>query len=356
MLKNLDATPIHSAMDYFAPTANMWGDGVASYEAQKAQHTDEMIGRRAGLLAAVRLVEQQSLDTSQPLEAPVREAVDRYWATYWTKVKEYGDEIPQEGEVIHGGKYRESYVSLSEYEGKEAVTKHAEAAVLRPEVSVLSAVDGAGAPKLYAYTESENGEAVLTMERIKGESLSSRINLDRKWRSTPLSEDDSKSISLGLIDALQKISNAGYLYRDMNLDHVIIEDGDAEGISVKLLDLESSLLKDEQGRAVMHDQRGTWETMAPEEFKEEGVMTEASLVYMVGTVLSQLLLGKNQFFVDIPDIDDNSLRKMAEYVHTAYPDPYIEGSLGTVVREALQPLPENRPQSLQELRSMLVGE
>lgn len=85
-------------------------------------------------------------------------------------------------------------------------------------------------------------------------------------------------------------------------------------------------------------------------------MTEASLVYMVGTVLSQLLLGKSQFFVDLPDIDDDSLRKMAEYVHTAYPSPYIQGQLGAVVRDALQPLPEDRPQSLQALRSMLVGE
>lgn len=356
MLKNLDSVPINSAMDYFAPTGSMWEEGASAYEEQKARHTDEMIGRRAGLLAAVRLLERQSVEASQPLEAPSWEAMDRYWATYWINVKESREQLLQEGEVIHGGKYRDSYVSLSEYEGREAVTKHAESVVLRSELSILSAVDGAGAPKVYAYTENENGEATLTMERIKGESLSSHINLDGKWRSIPLSEEESKTISLGLIDALQKISDAGYLYRDMNFDHVIIENADAGGVSVKMLDLESSLLKDEQGRGAIHDSRGTWETMSPEEFKEGGVMTEASLVYMVGTVLSQLLLGKSQFFVDLPDIDDDSLRKMAEYVHTAYPSPYIQGQLGAVVRDALQPLPEDRPQSLQALRSMLVGE
>jgi serine/threonine protein kinase len=338
---------IRNAMDGFAPTGGMWEKGVWMHDDQLSY-----VGRQASLLSALYTVQAEAVRAGEGgslSDGAAQEAVERYWVTCWSD-REY-PRVSEE-RVIHRGKDRDSYVTQGEMNGAPVIVKHAHADVLRRELAILSAVAGRGVPRVYGF-DMRDQESLLFIEYLKADSLSKTIGLDKDWNSKPVDQERAVAISLGLIDALRCIGEAGYLYRDLSPDHIMIDEegGDTR---VRLIDVESSVLKDEHGVAHIETERDTWETMAPEEFTFGTDLTEATSVYAVGCIMAQLMTGKSHFHVDnVPGFDAKQLREEAKYVHTTRPDLTIEGQLGDVVRRALSPNPKDRPQSLAELADII---
>lgn len=331
-------------MDGFAPTGGMWEKGVFVYDDARAKS----LARQASILDALDTVATESVqhDAHQALDKG--QALERYWAQVWLNE---GDNTVENGSLIYEGKGRDSYVTTGEYDGQSAIVKHGPLKAIRNELSILSAVDGVAVPRVYGYHE-EGERGSLSIERLSGTSLKDHIKLNREWQSEPLDRVTACKITIGLARALEYIRKKGYLYRDLNLDHIFIDDSTDE-MNVRLIDVESSERLNPGGIANSESSRGTWETMAPEEFRPGAELTEATLVYSTGVVLAQLLKGKNQFYVNLPDMSNDRLRFAAEYAHIAYSDPKIEGQLGKVVKKALAPNPKDRPQTLAEFIEML---
>ncbi len=239
-------------------------------------------------------------------------------------------------------------VSFAEYGGEPVVTKSG-GAYLEREAVILRDIDYAGVPKVIDDIQDESGDRTLMLERMRGTALSKYISLDQQWNSRPLDEAEAIAIVDGLARCFAAVIRAGYYYRDLNLEHVLV---DAEQVS--LVDHERDV---PAATGVIDTLGGTWETMAPEEFAKDGRMTEASNVYTLGVVLTQLLQGRNPFFLaNGGDTSEEDLRASVKALHEAPPrievgDPRLDGLINTV----LQPDPQMRIQTVTQFRAELAA-
>lgn len=132
----------------------------------------------------------------------------------------------------------------------------------------------------------------IVMERIEGENAKEWLHLDREWNGTPLGWPSAKKRLSHYVVAEMDLLNRGAHYRDLNLEHLIFQDDKAV-----LIDHEATILStDEQPNQWPLDSfRGTWETMAPEEFSGRGILTMRTATYRVAVIAHLALTGKLPF-------------------------------------------------------------
>ncbi len=257
----------------------------------------------------------------------------------------------QLGEVIHQARHKpESHATLEgTYDGQPVIVKRGDGH-LRREEAVLGAVDFDGIPKVVGYLE-ENGQNILIMGRLPGVTLSQYIALDDTWRSRELSIQEALHIVDGLSLCFESLHEAGYLYRDLNLSHVIISES-----RVGLVDHEWCVESDASGVGRVDNQAGTWETMAPEEFVVDNSMARTSNTYTLGVVLLQLVTGKNPFFVSVKETPNTELQRLrAKELHRQLPSIQTgHTDIDHILRQALQPEPSKRYQSVAAFRDALA--
>ena len=239
-------------------------------------------------------------------------------------------------------------------DGVAAVVKEGAVGSIAAEYRVLRAVHGPGIPKVLGY-EEEGSTASLAMEKLPGVGLDTFIGLERGWRSRPLHSTDAVEIVGQLAERFKSVSRGGYLYRDLNLAHVVVDEGSRGDFQVGLLDYELCVPK--RGDVARIDTtKGTWETMAPEEFRRGSTMTEASNVYSLGVVLVQLTTGRNPFFVSGELAPDEEQGKgLTEFLHRRGLtfSPFEGSPMGDVISRSLAPNPEDRFQTLDEFQDAL---
>lgn len=166
---------------------------------------------------------------------------------------------------------------------KTAVSENDEGR-LEQEAAILRHLEGSGlAPKLLRATSK-----AVDMEYIEGQSLCDWIHLKDDWSATPVEYSKAKRRLKQYIDLEEGLLDKGVLYRDMNLNHVIFTDKEA-----RIIDLEASSLR-ERNEDVwnIHSRRGTWETMAPEEFVNSNVLTRRTASYRSAILIHLVLTGK----------------------------------------------------------------
>jgi serine/threonine protein kinase len=132
--------------------------------------------------------------------------------------------------------------------------------------------------------------ALIKIETINGISLKQLLAKNDNKNPTPHKWNDAKVYLKQYVDAEMDLLHKGALYRDLNVDHVIFSNQVAY-----FIDLESTIIKDEHDEWTLNDMRGTWETMAPEEFRGFGKLDSRTATYRVAVVAHVLLTGELPF-------------------------------------------------------------
>lgn len=138
---------------------------------------------------------------------------------------------------------------------------------------------------------SDNGkEASIYMETIQGQSLKQLLGMQDEYLVKPRRWGEAKKFLDKYVAAEMDLLSRGALYRDMNLDHLIFT-----GNKAVFIDLESTLINPRQHAWLLNDMRGTWETMAPEEFPGYGQLSARTATYRVAAVAYLMLVGRLPF-------------------------------------------------------------
>lgn len=253
-------------------------------------------------------------------------------------------------EVIHEPEYKSlgAKTFYAVYEDQDVVVKMADSNLSR-EANILQSIDSNHIPKVIKHIADDPNSHLLILERLPGESLVNRIGLTEDWHSTPVTANEAVRIVDGLADCFQELIKSGYLYRDLNLGHILVAD------SISLVDHEWNVLINDAGNAIVDAPAGTWETMAPEEFVVGQTMTESSNVYTCGAVLLQLLTGRNHLHILKADIPDEGARRQAtlDRINRHENIEMSNERLATFISTALHPDPNNRHQSIEQFKKDL---
>jgi len=138
--------------------------------------------------------------------------------------------------------------------------------------------------------ESDVNQASIVMETLEGKSLREILGMRDEYNAKPKAWKEVSKLLKQYVGAETDLLERGALYRDMNLDHIIFANDKAY-----LVDLESTIINAGADRWSLNDMRGTWETMAPEEFPGYGELSARTATYRVAVVAYLLIVGKLPF-------------------------------------------------------------
>jgi serine/threonine-protein kinase len=195
----------------------------------------------------------------------------------------------------------------------------------------------------------------MVMELLEGRSLAAEIE-----RQGPLPPSDVVAIGTKVIEALIAVHGRKILHRDLKTENIFVLDGaDRSGASIKLLDFGAVKLLDDNARHSITDPGvavGTPAYMPPETAFNKR-LDERADIYAMGVVLYKMLTAR------LPFDGDSFGALMANIVRTEAPP--IAATRGTsgpvppgleaVVRCCLEKRPEDRFQSMRELRTALTA-
>ncbi len=197
----------------------------------------------------------------------------------------------------------------------------------------------------------EGGLLFLVMPFIDGGTLTSYLR-----RSLPdLSE--VSAMYQQLLDAVEYAHEEGLIHRDIKSSNVLLELRRSGPPYAYLADfgLVRTLRQsdmDQTGQSIPLDQvPGTPHYMAPEQTR--GIVTPLTDIYALGVLLYQMLTG------ELPYDDPNEIRVIQMHLQAPIPSPCdrdasIPRAMDEVVRTAMAKRPEDRFQSIAELREVFV--
>lgn len=204
---------------------------------------------------------------------------------------------------------------------------------LRNEWPILDALqESPHVPKLY-HAVTQNESVDIFMERIEGEDAKQWLDWKEDWTARERSWDDVK-LRLGqYVAAEMDLLARGALYRDMNLEHIIFTRSKAV-----LVDFEATVFSHVPDRWFFNDQRGTWETMAPEEFPGYGELTSRAATYRAAVLAHVALSGRLPF----PRFPLRSRTHAWRKWHAAQVAPELSKPVRSVFKSALEREPARR--------------
>lgn len=130
----------------------------------------------------------------------------------------------------------------------------------------------------------------IKMQSLAGKNAKQIIGMQDEYATKPIGWDKAKEWIRHYVKAEMDLLDRGYLYRDLNLEHIIFNND-----KVVLIDLESAVVGTYGSGWKLQDMRGTWETMAPEEFPGYGWLSARTATYRVAVVSHLILTGKLPF-------------------------------------------------------------
>lgn len=220
------------------------------------------------------------------------------------------------------------------------------------EVRVLRSLDDPRFPKVLAYDEVEDGYR-LVLELLPGIRIAEYIGADAEIKSRRMDETESteilRQLSLGMI----ALRDTGYYYRDLNMNHILIDRSD--GVRVSLIDHEADVHIGPNGKAAVESRMGTWESMSPEEFEVGNEMTEASVTYGLGTLLYQLTHGEAAFRVAVDPPEGMTSRELSQSYHAEPIAAEKVEHMREILIKALDPDPAKRFATIEEFMAALPG-
>jgi serine/threonine-protein kinase len=192
---------------------------------------------------------------------------------------------------------------------------------------------------------SDDGQFYFVMEFLDGKTLSAIIDEGRV--ALPRALDLVTQIA----QALDVAHRAGVVHRDLKPDNVIVLDRAGQPF-VKLVDFGiAKVVAATDQKLTTHGLiMGTPQYMAPEQAAGLPVDARAD-VYALGLILFELLTGHPPLIGETPALIMSAhISKVAPPLSAAFPS-----SLRTLVRRALAKRPEDRPQSMAEVLSVLAS-
>ena len=255
-------------------------------------------------------------------------------------------------QVLYRPAYKGPYsqTAIGKFNGKRAIIKTGDSH-LNEEKKILDTIDYPAIPKAIDLVAEDDEKQHLILEYFPGRPLSSHIELDSEWDSRKLSIDETYAIVDSLAKSLLVLKSKGYLYRDLNLEHVLLNQN-----RIYLVDLEGCVRQESPGEWRVNSRSGTWETMAPEEFEVGNRLSEATGTYMLGVLALQLTLGDNPFFISQEKIPDGEARRKATLeLHEALPEINSGNKkLDAFLTKALQPEPKKRFEKIEDFQAALA--
>lgn len=138
------------------------------------------------------------------------------------------------------------------------------------------------------------------------------------------------------VEVEMKLLEHGVMYRDLNLEHVFFTSRGA-----RIIDLEASLIGGDLDVWLLDSlasRRGTWETMALEEFRRPAKLTYRTATYRTAVVAHLVLTGELPFVRKPLRHDTHAWRKQ----HVPDISPELPKSVRKVFMAALSREPANR--------------
>lgn len=162
---------------------------------------------------------------------------------------------------------------------------------LKKEARILSlTASSPHTPQLRSMRSKPDGLCLQT-EYISGQSAKDWLCINEQWHGKAIPWKEAKTRLKQYVEAEIDLLSRGIMYRDLNPEHILFSDKKAV-----LIDHESGLRRAEDMQSwVLDDIRGTWETMAPEEFLARGIIFSEIATYRVAVFSYLVLTGELPF-------------------------------------------------------------
>jgi serine/threonine protein kinase/tetratricopeptide (TPR) repeat protein len=202
-----------------------------------------------------------------------------------------------------------------------------------------------------ASTPSGSAVVFLTMELLKGETLSERLE------RTPLNEHERRLLAEQIALALEAIHRERVVHRDLKTSNLFVIDGPA--FHVKVLDfglsreIESAQASGQTSMFGLSAMVGTISYMAPE-IGEAKPATSRSDIYSYGVILYRAFTGRLPF--EGPPLTVMSKKCWSDPPSPREFVPEIPEFWERLILRCIQRDPSERPQSASEVLAMLRGE
>jgi eukaryotic-like serine/threonine-protein kinase len=213
---------------------------------------------------------------------------------------------------------------------------------LRREALIGASVSHPNLVSIYDVVTSEDGDQVIVMEYVPGETLR-----DLLFRETRLPTSAALRLLRGVSAALDAIHSQGIVHRDVKPANILLGSGD----TVKLADLGIASVPDRTRITTDGALLGTFSYMAPEQL-EGSPATSAVDIYALSAVAFEVLSGRKAHTEDNPVA-------LAHAVSTQPPpdlrDAWAEApeAAAEVLIRGMSKDPDERPRSASELTGRL---
>jgi serine/threonine protein kinase len=193
--------------------------------------------------------------------------------------------------------------------------------------------------------DADQGSLLMVMELLRGHTVAEKIH-----QQTRLSVEDALDIVLPILSALDHAHGVGLVHRDLKPENIFIALEPDGQVMPKLLDFGISKMRHPFVDAITADGElvGTPCYMSPEQARGRGNVDARSDIFSVGTLLYEMLAGRNPFLAD-------SLHAVVMAVLEADPAPIedIPPALWDVIARALRKRADERYATTSELAQAL---
>jgi serine/threonine protein kinase len=221
----------------------------------------------------------------------------------------------------------------------------------RREARATARLNHPNVSEIYDYGALPNGEAYIIMELVKGLTLRDYLN---KVGAIPL----GNTILIGrqIADAVEAAHRADIIHRDLKPSNIILSRDHEDRLQSKVVDFGIAKLKEQvfsgdnsitsSGTFI-----GTPRYMSPEQSAGNELDTRSD-IYSLGVILYEMLSGKPLF--DAPSATAVALKHLREKPQPIKElRPEIPEQLSQIVMQSLQKNPNTRPQTAEEVASVL---
>ena len=185
----------------------------------------------------------------------------------------------------------------------------------------------------------------IAMEFLHGQSLADLLKQDGK-----LSKELAIKLLCQICDGLAHAHSSGVIHRDLKPSNIMLAGPEQQ---VKIVDFGIAKILPESGKELQKLTQtgeifGTLRYMSPEQCLA-GTIDARSDIYAVGCTMYEVLTGSPPFTADAP------YQIMAQQMQAQPEDHECLGGLASVVFQCLEKQPLNRPQTAEELKTLILN-
>lgn len=218
------------------------------------------------------------------------------------------------------------------------------------EASTLSKLSHPNTVRVFDYGQHDDGSFYMVMEYVQGRTLSRAIRDEG-----PIQPLRALNIAIEIMRSLQEAHRHSIVHRDLKPSNVMLAETD-EGETVKVLDFGIAKVMQENADAITMDDRivGSPRYMAPEQIRN-GEVDHRTDIYALGVLMYELLVGQPPFS------GGKTLDTLMAHLNDPIPSvrehsPFeLPPVLDELITACLAKKPEDRPQSVADLRDALRG-